>query len=367
MPQLHPNINRLNETNYPGCLYIDLISSEDIALFSTQKVGVSANLMSDPTKWQRITPKARSLQLSVKPGIKNGARVFNIVATGIVSKTTVNLTQKFFTLGYQRFCALVTTQNGNRLLIGSKQFPALLQLKNRKTGSELSNPNDVEFEIRVSSKNPLFTFTGAYTAPSTNTIEKLTETNYPGCKYMDICPAQFMLNYDDNDFFVGEDIMNNYDFWSRIYFKNGSLNFTEAINLKGGARKFVSQASGELAKLSEPILENLFAMGFSRFVAIVTDRNDNRHIVGAPAEPAILVTENATTGIDLSTTPNLVLKLSCERNRPSKTYDGVVILPGDGTPEGGGGNEGPISSQYAIKWPDYTPILWPDLTEIEWQ
>lgn len=367
MPQLHQNILPLSETNYPGCLHLDLISSENIPAFQTNKVAVNSNLMSNPSNWQRITPKARSLKVSVKSTIKDGVRLYQIVASGIASKTTVNLTQKFFTFGYQRFCALVTTQNGNHLLIGSKQFPALLLLKKRKTGSELSNPNDVEFEISVTSKNPLFIYTGAYVKPTIEAIAQLSETNYPGCKYMDVCPSQFMMNYSDSNFFVNENIMNNYDFWTRIYFKNASLNFTESIEIKNGSRVFVSSASGEISKPSEAALENLFAMGYSRFVAIVTDRNNNRHIVGAPAEPALLTIDDTTTGEDNSVTPGMLLNLQCQRNRPSKTYQGVVILPGDGTEEGDGGNLGPISSQNAIKWPDFTPILWPDLTEIEWQ
>lgn len=367
MPQILENINKLNQSNYPGCLYIDIISSDDIPLLPTNTTNITANLMPNPEKWLRINPKNNSIQFNVAQINKNGQRLFQAKIAAVVSKTTVNLTQKFFTLGYQRFCALVTTINGNRLLLGNKQFPATLQLTNKQTGAPVNTPNQNNFELAVTSKAPVYNYTGPYTAPAEVYIDKLTEKNYPGCLYLDICPAEYMMNYDDTKFFVSDNIMNNYQYWIRIYFATNTLNFVESIDVKNGGRTFVSQISGQLSKISQQLLNQLFLLGYSRFVAIVTDRNQQRHIVGAPAEPAILTLPDITPGNYLSNTNKIDFVLSCQRNRPSKTYQGVVILPGDGTEEGDGGNQGPISSQNAIKWPDFTPILWPDLTEIEWQ
>lgn len=366
MPQLHPNINPLEELNFPGCLYLDLIEYDEISSFRVADVDISTNLMADPSKWLRITPKQQSLQVSQKVSFTKGQRLFKLTAAGIVSKTDVALTQKFFTLGYKRYCAIITTHNGNRLLLGTKQFPAVLHLKNRKTGTAVGDPNNQQFALELQSPHPLLNYSGTYAAPTAAGINKLTTKNYPGCKYLDICPAQYMINYDDSSFFVNEDIMNNYDFWTRIYFKKETLQFNEAIEMEGGSRKFVSSIVGQLAKVSEPLLDNLFKMGFSRFVAIVTDRNDNKHIVGAPGEPCLLSVENTTTGISINAAPSIEMQLSCSRNRPSKTYAGRVILPGDGGSGDGDDTDPPATNPNAILWPNFEAMQWPDQTEILW-
>lgn len=364
MPQLYPNINRLNTSNYPGCLSLDLINEKNTGAFPITQVGVNINLMTQPENWLQILPKGDSMTVSQQVSFKGGARIYTIVATGVISKTTTPLVKQMFELGSQRFVGLVTTRNGNRLLVGTKQFPATLRLSDRKTGNAPNNPNDQSFELRVTSKFPLLTYNGVYQKPSSLIIDRLKEKNYPGCLYLDICPAQFMINYDDSNFFVSDDIMNNYDFWTRIYCKNETLTFQEAINYKNGSRLFASTVSGELSKVSEANLNNLFLMGFSKFVGIVTDRNGNRHIIGAPAEPALLQFTEATTGKDLSATPNLQLSLTCERNRPSKTYEGTVILPGEGGEEGGG--DPTPSNPNAILWPDFQEMVWPDFNSIDW-
>lgn len=165
----YPAIHSMTDRNLVGLCHIDWVDVDDIATWPDE---VNGNLIGDivlveGATWNRVKLEDDTGALfRERWRLVDGVQHSEASITGDVAKDRLALMPKLWQLKGQRCVARMTTRNGDILVMGTKDEPAVALASERTAGQDIdSDRNQYSVEIAVSRRLPVPWYQGVVEAP----------------------------------------------------------------------------------------------------------------------------------------------------------------------------------------------------------
>lgn len=157
MAQLVP-ILPFDGRNYVGICHIDVVAVTDVRVMPDEQ----DSAISDPVQlktgasWSRIALEDDGGAYTEKWQLRKGAQYSSAVISGQVPKDRLPILQALWAAKGRRYLVIFTTRNGDTLLMGSPDTPALLLSTARTAGKDLgSDRNQYDVAFSFTSRHPV--------------------------------------------------------------------------------------------------------------------------------------------------------------------------------------------------------------------
>lgn len=152
-----PSIARLAEKNYVGLCRLEVVEVDDMADMGPEIAGsVTTLTLADGVSWSTIYLDDNGGSCTDKPSVNDGLQQSNAVITGAIAKDRLELMPALWTMHGKRYIVKALTRNGDTLLMGRPETPAMAFLDARQTGDDpTTDRNEYRIRFQLSRRLPV--------------------------------------------------------------------------------------------------------------------------------------------------------------------------------------------------------------------
>jgi hypothetical protein len=205
-----PAIPHFGDRNYAGICHVDLVDVADVESVPDELNGhvASAIVLKTGKSWTRIYLEDDGGSLVDRWVVDGGAQRSEALLKGAIAKDRLELMPHLWRFKGRRYLALPRTRNGDLLLMGRVETPAMVLVRSRQTGEGAnmeSDRNEYMLEISITRRWPVPFYGGSPPTPGVPascptladqlagatwaTIEALLSSGQLGDAQTSICPV----------------------------------------------------------------------------------------------------------------------------------------------------------------------------------
>lgn len=164
-----PTIARLEERNYVGLCHLDVVEADQVQTVPDELDGNVATTVTlkGGASWSRIYLDDNGGLFAERWQLENGQQYSRATITGAVAKDRLALMPGLWKMKGKRYLVVFTTRNGDKLLMGRKETPAVALVTNRTSGDDPdSDRNQYEVVFELTRRLPVPFYQGTPPEPS---------------------------------------------------------------------------------------------------------------------------------------------------------------------------------------------------------
>ncbi len=156
------DIERLTETNIGGVSSIEICDSRNCPEFKIIQNEVSQNIRPDESHWTKIYAVRDSIDFVATTKMKNGIELYDQKVSLVIPKHRLEIDRNLAKFKRGRFVVLIHGNNGDSILMGSKDAPLKFFLKDIRYKGKVTQKNSyrILFEVLSQVKPCFYTAVG---------------------------------------------------------------------------------------------------------------------------------------------------------------------------------------------------------------
>lgn len=164
-----PAIPHFGDRNYTGICHVDVVDVEDVESVADELAGnVASVTLKTGKSWTRVYLEDDGGRMLDKWVTDGGAQRSEAMLSGAIARDRLALMPHLWRAKARRCLALARTRNGDQLLLGRKETPAMLLVNTRRIGdggSMESERNEYVLDIRLTRRLPVPFYAGTPPTP----------------------------------------------------------------------------------------------------------------------------------------------------------------------------------------------------------
>jgi hypothetical protein len=174
-----PAIGRMSERNLVGLCHLDVVAVDDVASVPPEAAGnvASAVVLNEGASWSRVYLDDAGGRFVEKWVLKAGDQHSEAEISGAIAKDRLALMPQLWRMKGKRYLVLFTTQNGDTLLMGRVETPAIALVSERRAGDaeQLQNDrNEYRISFTLQRRHPVPFYLGELPEPPPSTCDPVT-------------------------------------------------------------------------------------------------------------------------------------------------------------------------------------------------
>lgn len=131
-----PAIARYEDRNYVGLCHLDVVEVDDVVSVPAEVSGnvLDAVVLAEGASWSRVYLNDDGGLFVERWALRDGDQYAEAVISGTVARDRLALMPHLWGMKGRRYLVVFTTRNGDQLLMGRKETPAMALVRERRTG-----------------------------------------------------------------------------------------------------------------------------------------------------------------------------------------------------------------------------------------